>query len=438
MSFQKLSKYGSVLCGKHDHVARILRSEAESLQGKQVSSASFVVSGHRNSHSSAGSRQQLRIEGIQGPIPAQLSANESKRLLESASIQAAGGFSKRGVQDCQLHTDQVHHSSASHSYRATDWELDDTACPQGVQGSADLGAGCAHFNTWLENCRRYGLANCDQQLQGIQSGRLTLAQVLADQEVMITEIAESYRKRTEELPDVADESMQGAQGQLRLPEVSAPCPQGIQGDDCVRFKLWLENCHRFGIHECMQQLQGFQSGRLTLAQLFIQQDAMIRQVAQQYQQRRQYSTQPRGDNSNATSTTTDAQVGDATTTQQLSQAEKLKRAVKEYGSTVIVFHITISLASLGGFYLAVSRSVVLNFVTFSVAFSCVWHCLSYHLYVYTTCVCVCVCVFAMHGQGSRWICFKFGGHIQVHPGHNLVDEIFSAEPILVFLWIHSQ
>lgn len=98
MSFQKLSKYGSVLCGKHDHVARILRSEAESLQGKQVSSASFVVSGHRNSHSSAGSRQQLRIEGIQGPIPAQLSANESKRLLESASVQAAGGFSKRGVQ----------------------------------------------------------------------------------------------------------------------------------------------------------------------------------------------------------------------------------------------------------------------------------------------------------------------------------------------------
>lgn len=29
----------------------------------------------------------------------------------------------------------------------------------------------------------------------------------------------------------------------------------------------------------MQQLQGFQSGRLTLAQLFIQQDAMIRQVS---------------------------------------------------------------------------------------------------------------------------------------------------------------
>lgn len=40
---------------------------------------------------------------------------------------------------------------------------------------------------------------------------------------------------------------------------------------------------------------------------------------------------------------------------ELTRAEKLKRAVKEYGSTVIVFHVTISLASLGTFYLLVSR-----------------------------------------------------------------------------------
>lgn len=38
-----------------------------------------------------------------------------------------------------------------------------------------------------------------------------------------------------------------------------------------------------------------------------------------------------------------------------SNKEKLKRAVKEYGSTVIVFHITISLASLGACYALVSR-----------------------------------------------------------------------------------
>lgn len=41
----------------------------------------------------------------------------------------------------------------------------------------------------------------------------------------------------------------------------------------------------------------------------------------------------------------------------LSKREQLKRAVKEYGSTVIIFHIGISLVSLGGFYLLVSSGL---------------------------------------------------------------------------------
>lgn len=40
---------------------------------------------------------------------------------------------------------------------------------------------------------------------------------------------------------------------------------------------------------------------------------------------------------------------------QLSSKQKLQRAVKEYGTTVIVFHVSISLASLGICYLLVSR-----------------------------------------------------------------------------------
>nr|KAG5687251.1 hypothetical protein BaRGS_016426 [Batillaria attramentaria] len=198
-----------------------------------------------------------------------------------------------------------------------------------------------------------------RQIRGIQSGRLTLAQVLAEQEALIAEIAESYRKRAQEAPSVQDESVQGAQGDMRLPDVSAPCPQGVQGDDCVRFKLWLENCHRFGLHECVEQFQGYQSGRVTLAQIFLQQEDIIKQVVHQYQQRRSYSTQPR-----ARETETDSGADAVATSQvggageeQLTQREKLKRAVKEYGSTVIVFHITISLASLGGFYLAVSSGI---------------------------------------------------------------------------------
>ncbi|KAL8574119.1 hypothetical protein ACOMHN_060695 [Nucella lapillus] len=81
---------------------------------------------------------------------------------------------------------------------------------------------------------------------------------------------------------------------------------------------------------------------------------------QQLQQKRCYSTPPRNDgpDSTASSTTTHTtQVMPESTEGQLSQKEKLKRAVKEYGSTVIVFHITISLASLGGFYLAVSSGI---------------------------------------------------------------------------------
>lgn len=40
---------------------------------------------------------------------------------------------------------------------------------------------------------------------------------------------------------------------------------------------------------------------------------------------------------------------------QLSSKDKLKRAVKDYGATVIVFHITLSLMSLGLSYLTISR-----------------------------------------------------------------------------------
>ncbi|KAJ8959552.1 hypothetical protein NQ317_005727 [Molorchus minor] len=41
----------------------------------------------------------------------------------------------------------------------------------------------------------------------------------------------------------------------------------------------------------------------------------------------------------------------------ITRAEKLKKAVKEYGSTVIVFHVGISLMSLGTCYLLVSYVV---------------------------------------------------------------------------------
>jgi len=57
-----------------------------------------------------------------------------------------------------------------------------------------------------------------------------------------------------------------------------PAAQGVQGDDCVTFKLWLENCHRYNLN-CDEDLQGIQSGRKTLSQVFAEQDELIRMIA---------------------------------------------------------------------------------------------------------------------------------------------------------------
>ena len=47
---------------------------------------------------------------------------------------------------------------------------------------------------------------------------------------------------------------------------------------------------------------------------------------------------------------------DGSSAPELTRRQRLQLAVRDYGSTVMVFHITISLASLGAFYTAVSRS----------------------------------------------------------------------------------
>jgi len=48
---------------------------------------------------------------------------------------------------------------------------------------------------------------------------------------------------------------------------------------------------------------------------------------------------------------------------KLSHKDILKHAVKEYGVTVIIFHIGIALLSLGGCYLVVTRYVLQNIIT---------------------------------------------------------------------------
>lgn len=64
-------------------------------------------------------------------------------------------------------------------------------------------------------------------------------------------------------------------------------------------------------------------------------------------------TEKNTDSNNETQNSANAQPE----TVALSPREKLKNAIKDYGSTVLVFHIAISLASLGLFYQLVSRLV---------------------------------------------------------------------------------
>jgi len=247
-------------------------------------------------------------------------------------------------------------------------QLSVDACPQGIQGNFNFSGcissdtNCPIYKQWLDNCKRYGLSNCEDQLQGIQTGEKTASQVLADQEHLITELLEKYEITHKDRVS----SMQGLQDQASaFPDINSPCPQGVQGEDCVQFKLWLENCYKFGYQNCLQEYQKFKAGKKNLNQIFAEQEKDIREAAIliAYQRKskhlRNYSTST----SSTSSTTKDSSNNCACKhlekqeKGQSSQKDKLKRAVKEYGSTVIVFHVSLALTSLGFFYLLVSSGV---------------------------------------------------------------------------------
>lgn len=58
----------------------------------------------------------------------------------------------------------------------------------------------------------------------------------------------------------------------------------------------------------------------------------------------------------------DSVVVDNKGNEKISRKDMLKKAVKEYGSTVIIFHVGISLMSLGACYVMVSRFVYIFFI----------------------------------------------------------------------------
>lgn len=146
---------------------------------------------------------------------------------------------------------------------------------------------------------------------------------------------------------------------ISINEGIPPAAQGIQGDECVMYRLFMENCHRYNM-DCDEMLEGIQTGRRTLAQVFAEQEEAITKFAETHKVSSS-STPLKPEvgssttSSYAFSSSSDSKAPPPPPAPKLSQRERLKRAVKEYGTTVIVFHVGISLVSLGGFYVLVSR-----------------------------------------------------------------------------------
>ncbi|XP_076113015.1 uncharacterized protein LOC143080836 isoform X1 [Mytilus galloprovincialis] len=238
-----------------------------------------------------------------------------------------------------FHPSRQYHTTNSHfkTFDQSSAQQESYPDPQGIQGDD-----CT-LELWMETCMRYNLPNCQDQFVNIKEGRKTLKEVFAEQELMLKEIAENYTSNTKA----------SLSAELQI-DTDGPCPQGIQGDDCARYQLWLENCQRFSFGECKDQLTGIKSGRKNLAQILAEQDAQIKQAVAHYYQKRSYST---SSSSNQNGSEVGRDVQSQTNPGKLSNKDRLKRAVKEYGSTVIVFHVGISVISLGGFYLAVSSGI---------------------------------------------------------------------------------
>ncbi|XP_014672245.1 PREDICTED: uncharacterized protein LOC106812782 [Priapulus caudatus] len=118
--------------------------------------------------------------------------------------------------------------------------------------------------------------------------------------------------------------------------------QGVQGmdDDCC-YKIWKENCIKYHLPNCDEQIQAVQSGRKTLEEIFEEQDRIIRQMELEYSKQGAAGVASKSE-------------GDG---KQLTGQQKLQQAVKDYGATVLVFHVTQCLAWLGLTYLAISSGL---------------------------------------------------------------------------------
>lgn len=316
------------------------------LEGSHVSSMqSTVPQPLHSSTSSSGYGSHMNMHGGDGQLLDKYVSGSNQFCHQSRNFGTSSVLeeSRQGVQENAFN----------------EYEVLTDPNPQGVQGD-----NCVQFKLWMENCQRYSLPNCDEQLESLTTGRKTLAQVFQEQQEIIKQVVETYKKKEEETPQMhIDNVAQGVQADFSYNyefALNEPCPQGQQGDDCATYKAWAHNCRAFGFDDCNEKIHDIRHGRRTLQDVFDEQDEMIRKIVANVQQKRTDKKSSDSEVGNAQDTDSNSTTPHSTPPNneiigKLSQKDRLKRTVKEYGSTVIVFHIGISLISLGGFYLAVSR-----------------------------------------------------------------------------------
>ena len=233
--------------------------------------------------------------------------------------------------------------------------IDKIVCPQGIQGSD-----CATFEIWLDNCRKFRLPNCEEHVNALNDGKKTISDVFAEQDGLICRIAADYKSGGQSAENVQPpqpdkSSQQGVQTMWArvepplLPKLLAadnPCPEGSQAIDCERLRAYLSASRQYSFSDCEQQLLDVQSGRKTVGDILQERDELLQEIC------------------NYSDARTSGREGDAPEA-KLTQVQRLKRAIKEYGAVVIVFHVCISIISLGGFYTAVSRWITVHAVTHS-------------------------------------------------------------------------
>ncbi|XP_036366581.1 uncharacterized protein LOC115221468 isoform X2 [Octopus sinensis] len=242
-------------------------------------------------------------------------------------------------------------------------------CPQGIQGND-----CVYFQQWMESCLRYGLTNCEEQLENLKAGRKTLQQVLDEQQKIIEEAAINIKSKTSLNRATTTTSValhSDIEEHLLNKHRSVSDNYQKHHQDFKDEQKAVEPALKGQVQTALNRIRTV-SLRPQQLQYHLHYHHHHHHQQQQQQQQRTFSTSNWFSNSKGpitpenktethqTSTTTpapDTARGTSEAPLELTRRQQLQRAVKEYGSTVMVFHITISLMSLGGFYLAVSSGI---------------------------------------------------------------------------------